>query len=91
MSRRATLAFLVAIAAGCRSQPAASPITADQVTEELVDAGCLAPGAGDVDAVAAELATGHDPWLACLFDGGSIAGCNVPCERAGYVRRPVSP
>jgi hypothetical protein len=52
-------------------------LTADQVTGELVDAGCLAPGSSD--AVAAQLATGHDPWLVCLFEGGTIGGCMVPC------------
>jgi hypothetical protein len=69
-------------------KPAAAPLTADQVAVELEDSGCLAPGSSD--AVAAELATGKDPWLACMFEGGTIQACNAPCERAGWVRRPTT-
>jgi hypothetical protein len=69
-------------------KPAAAPLTADQVAGELEDAGCLAPGSSD--AVAAELATGHDAWLNCLQEGGTIQGCNAPCEHAGWVRRPTT-
>jgi hypothetical protein len=74
--------------ADCKTPPSApsQPLSADQVTDILVDAGCLAPGSSD--AVAAQLATGHSPWLACVFEGGSISDCNAPCERAGLVRKP---
>ena len=83
------VAALTLRSAACQpTPPPAAPVglTSDQVTGELVDAGCLAPGSSD--AVAAELATGHDPWLACLYEGGSIVQCNAPCARAGYVRKP---
>ena len=66
--------------------PAPTLLSADQVTAELVDAGCLAPGPSGP--IAQELATGHDPWLGCLFEGGTIAACNAPCQRAGFVQRP---
>ncbi len=85
----ALLVVLGSIAAVCLlacKTPASQPLTADQITAELVEAGCLA--AGSSDAVAAELATGHDAWLNCLQEGGTIQGCNAPCERAGWVRRP---
>jgi hypothetical protein len=62
----------------CRTS---EPLTAAQISNELVEAGCLQAGAGDVDAVAAEMATGHDAWLTCLQGGGSIASCNVPCAK----------
>ena len=74
--------------ANCKTPPSSpsQPLSADQVTAKLVDAGCMTPGSSD--AVTAQLATGHSPWLACMFEGGSIADCNAPCERAGLVRRP---
>lgn len=67
--------------------PAPTLLSGDEVTGELVDAGCLAPGTSD--AVVAELLTGHDPWLGCLFEGGTLAACNAPCQRAGLVQRPT--
>jgi len=75
--KRLVLILLV----GCHNQPAPAPVTALQVTDELVDAGCLAPQYGLVDAVAAEYATGHDSWMACLFEGGTISSCNAPCAK----------
>lgn len=69
--------------------PPSQPLSASQVASELIEAGCLAAGPNDVQAVASELQTGHDPWLACMFDGGSVQTCNAPCERAGFVRRPA--
>jgi hypothetical protein len=88
------LALLSLTGASCqRPQPPPPPpaptlLTNDQVASELEDAGCLASGPGVVDAVAAELQTGHDPWLLCLYEGGTVASCSAPCERAGVVRRP---
>ncbi len=74
---------LVLLAACCKSSPSGAPLTAEQVTGELVDAGCLAPGSSD--AIAAELAGGKDTALMvslqCLVEGGTVAGCGVPCTR----------
>lgn len=74
--------FAILTLAGCNScQPASSPVTDTQVYGELVEAGCLASSDGGVAAVAAEHATGHDAWLACLYDGGTVQGCAVPCTK----------
>jgi hypothetical protein len=77
---------VLALATGC-TRPA---VTADQVTSELVEAGCLAPGSSA--AVLAELeldGAAQDPTLrraiACLFDGGTVASCDVGC-----VARPAA-
>jgi hypothetical protein len=50
------------------------------VYEELVLGECLAASDGGVDAVAAEHQSPNPPWLACLYDGGTLTGCNVPCR-----------
>jgi hypothetical protein len=51
------------------------------VYNELVGSGCLGASSDGVSAVAAEHADPSQPdWLACMFDGGSVDGCNVPCQ-----------
>ncbi len=66
--------------------PAGPPILdgqAARIYTELVEAGCLAPDdEGGVVAVAAEHALGDatPSWLMCLYNGGSITGCQVPCK-----------
>jgi hypothetical protein len=51
---------------------------------ELVEAGCLAASDSGVAAVDQEHAYADQPsWLGCLFDGGSIGSCNVPCDVGG--------
>jgi len=77
----------LAIGGACQTAPPAAPPpgrTADQVTEILVDAGCLAPGSSA--AIVQEMQVGRDEALkaslACLFDGGAVAGCGVPCTRS---------
>ena len=65
----------------CKASSPTTTVTATQIAAELEDAGCVAPGPGVADAVAAELATGHDAWLACMADGGSVASCDAPCTR----------
>lgn len=65
---------------GCNAcQPAVSP---DQkVYSELVSGGCLAPSDGGVAAVAAEHVLPDSPvWLSCLYDGGTVQVCDVPCQ-----------
>ncbi|MDE2022204.1 MAG: hypothetical protein KGI71_04840 [Patescibacteria group bacterium] len=74
-------AALALVLAGCNScQPAAAP--SDQsVYETLVDAGCMAPDPeGGVQAVALDHQIGDHPWLQCLYDGGTVKSCGVPCK-----------
>ena len=76
------------LGASCKTPPAPppapTPVTADQVTGELVEAGCLAPGSSS--AITAELldVDAHDQGLRrsilCLFDGGSVVSCQIPCK-----------
>lgn len=79
----------MAMAAGCKPAPSPGPPqppTADTVYEALVDAGCLAPTADGVDAVAEEHALGGDAWLDCLYDGGTVRACAVPCSSTDATR-----
>ncbi len=73
------LALIAATLVACHSTSAP---TDQSVYGALVEAGCLAPSDGGVAAVAAERATGHDAWLSCLYDGGTIQSCAVPCTKA---------
>jgi len=58
----------------------ASPV-ATTIYNELVEAGCMAPNdPTGPSALAQSLAAGDFPWLPCLFDGGTVTSCNVPCE-----------
>jgi len=79
------------VGASCKSGGGPTTLTFDQVNAELVDAGCIEPGYASF--VAAEVDSGKDKQLVgaleCMVEGGTIVGCNVPCERAGYVRRPT--
>jgi hypothetical protein len=73
------VASALVAAAACVPSPPASP-TASTVYGELVDAGCLAATDSGLAAVQAE----HDtdaapPWFDCLWDGGSVTACDVPC------------
>jgi hypothetical protein len=79
VTRAAVLVSLV-VAAGC-SKPVAP--TADQIYQELVASGCLAPDDTGPAAVAAEMALpDREAWLQCLFDGGAVSACGVPCDAA---------
>lgn len=60
----------------------------ERVYSELTEAGCLAAGPGVLNTLVAQDQTGHSSWIGCMLDSGSIASCNAPCERAGWVRRP---
>jgi hypothetical protein len=54
---------------------------AQVVYSELVSAQCLAPSADGVQAISDEHSQPGEPdWLACLFDGGTVSACNVPCQ-----------
>lgn len=82
MKKLVLLCAFLLTSIGCKTGASPAPtLTADQLTSELVDGGCLAAGPGVADAVAAEMAMGRDAWLVCLADGGSIVSCNVPCTR----------
>ena len=72
---------LVVALAGCNAcQPAAAPVVTDQVVySALVDGGCLVASDGGLAAVAAEHAGPNPAYLNCLYSGGTVAGCNVPC------------
>ena len=61
--------------------PVAPPDTRVYLT--LVEAGCLAASDGGVAAVAAEHAAPNPAWLQCLYDGGTVQSCGVPCGGAG--------
>lgn len=81
---RLILSIAVALA-GCTCQPTSSPTTplSDQaVYNELVEAGCMAADRdGGLAAVAAEHASPNPAYLNCLYNGGTIAGCAVPCTK----------
>jgi hypothetical protein len=48
---------------------------------ELVEAGCLQADDSGIDSITQEHALPDQPaYLACLFDGGTISACNVPCK-----------
>ena len=51
------------------------------VYNALVTAKCIDPNDdGGIQAVAAEHAMADQPaWMACLYAGGSVASCGVPC------------
>lgn len=50
----------------------------------LVAGGCLAPddsGDGLTAIAQAAASDAEPPWLACLYKGGSVAACGVPCRQ----------
>ena len=52
------------------------------IYQALVDAGCFAATDAGVADIAAERALPNRPaWANCVFSGGTIADCNVPCQR----------
>jgi hypothetical protein len=67
----------------CPSTPPSSP-TDQSVYRALVDAGCVKDDDAGLPAVIAEhqLPT-PPPWLNCLYSGGTVAGCAVPCSTGG--------
>ena len=79
------IAVAVTLAA-CHPAPTPLPpgnTDADEVVYgELVEAGCLEAEDGGVDYVAIAARDPSAPiWLTCLYDGGTVISCNVPCER----------
>ena len=54
-----------------------------EVTGLLVEAGCLAPddAGNDYASVYEEHVSDAEPsWLACLYAGGTVKTCAVPCN-----------
>ena len=52
------------------------------VYAELTLAQCLAQTDGGVTAVANMHKSDREPpWLACMYNGGTVASCNVPCAK----------
>jgi hypothetical protein len=83
----ARVALLIVAAAGaacdaCSPSPPA-PVSPDQVVyQELVDGGCMPAIDGGVVYVAqAHLLAGQPAWMACLYDGGTLQSCAVPCRQ----------
>lgn len=77
MKRLVVLLALVA----CKS-PAPPPSSATRVWNELLEAGCVAPDDAGPRAIADEYALKDDAdaWLACMWDGGTVAACRAPCK-----------
>lgn len=66
--------------AACTPSPPA-PATAQTVYDRLVEAGCLSAAPDGVQAVADEHADPAQPaWMQCMFDGGTVQTCGVPCR-----------
>lgn len=70
--------FVAALLDGCHITIPTS-VSPQQITTELIEGGCLAPGPGDVAAVAEQLDAGAPSWLLCMQNGGTISSCSVPC------------
>jgi hypothetical protein len=90
VSSRLFVAAALALAAcdACsQPQPPQPPTTDQKVYGELVEAGCLQATDGGLAAVAHDhtLGPAQPAWLACLYDGGSIQQCAVPCTKNGVV------
>jgi hypothetical protein len=57
--------------------PAATPA---QVYMRLIDGGCLAPSSDGLQAITEQHQLGDTPWLECMFRGGDVKTCAVPCK-----------
>lgn len=75
MSRIDVAAFFVSLCVGCT--PAATPA---QVYMRLIDGGCLAPSSDGLQAITEQHQLGDTPWLECMFRGGDVKTCAVPCK-----------
>lgn len=79
MSTVKAVGFLLSILSCAPTSP--PPATAQTVYTELVIGGCLSATPDGLQAVTDEHSDSEQPaWMACLFDGGSIQTCNVPCQ-----------
>lgn len=65
----------------CQSTPTASSPSDQAIYDELTDAGCLLRDDSGLAAVHAERALNPPAaWMNCLSNGGTVAGCAVPCS-----------
>lgn len=67
---------------GCARPPAPpnpTPTPSDVYTE-LVEAGCIAPSDDGVQSIAEQHALHDTTYLECLFEGGTVSSCSVPCR-----------
>ena len=91
MGLAGALAVLLGLA--CKpTPPTPAPLpTPAVIFSELVDAGCIADDDSGAEAIAEEhaLEGGGFDWLNCLYDGGSVASCSVPCDAAAGVKRAL--
>jgi len=75
--RLSFVAAAVVVLAGCTS--GVSP-TAKTVYQSLVAQGCLEASPDGPQAVQDEFNRSDRPdWLSCMFDGGTVDACAVPC------------
>ena len=79
------IASAISLGACNSCTPATSPATDQSVYDELVAAKCLAQtdaGPADLAAQRKLTASPNYPWIACLYDGGTVQSCAVPnCPR----------
>jgi hypothetical protein len=83
-SRSALLGAIVALLFGCTDCQSCvpAPNMPTVIYGELVEAGCLAPDdSGDgVTSIYEQHQSDAQPlWLGCLYMGGSVQSCKVPC------------
>jgi hypothetical protein len=65
---------------GCTKTAPAMP-SDETIYEALVDAGCLTASDTGLAAVREERTVQPPPaWMNCLSNGGTVAGCGVPCR-----------
>lgn len=74
---------VICAAAAC-PRPYTPPQTPDaddyRVYVALVDAGCMARDEGGAMALDEAHANAAQPsWMNCLYDGGTVQSCDVPC------------
>lgn len=73
---------ILGLAAGCQPSSAPPSTPTDQaIYTQLVEAGCLAADGSSPQDVTKERSANPPPaWFNCLANGGTVAGCNVPCK-----------
>ena len=73
--------LLIAAALLLVACPKPAPVTPSSIYAELVEAGCLASDDAGLAAVQQESQLDAAPaWFLCLQSGGTVTGCDVPCE-----------
>jgi hypothetical protein len=81
VTRKWVFTLLATLAECCTPVPSPAAISPGQVYIELVDGGCLLPDEAGVTYVSQEHALPDQPaWMVCLFDGGNVTSCAVPCQ-----------